>query len=84
MSTENSSTETSHRAEVLATQLNTYHLHVPIDSLVQAFLSLFEIVTGKFPRFTKKEGGSYVENLAKQNLINLASHLFIDLSKKNF
>ena len=67
LSTDISSNETYERAKDLASILNTSHLSIPIDSLINPFLTLFELVTGKFPKFSN-DGGSRVENIARQNL----------------
>ena len=60
LSTDISSNETYERAKDLASILNTSHLSIPIDSLINPFLTLFELVTGKFPKFSN-DGGSRVE-----------------------
>ncbi|KAL5981486.1 hypothetical protein ACLOJK_015548 [Asimina triloba] len=67
MGSENSSEATKSRAKVLADEIGSWHLNVPIDSVVSALLSLFETVTGKRPRY-KVDGGSNAENLGLQNI----------------
>ncbi|KAL6897337.1 hypothetical protein ACP4OV_007033 [Aristida adscensionis] len=67
MGTENSSEDTRSRAKRLAEEIGSFHLNVPIDSVVSAFLSLFETLTGKRPRY-KVDGGSNTENLGLQNI----------------
>ncbi|CAN6180172.1 unnamed protein product [Urochloa humidicola] len=67
MGTENSSEDTRSRAKRLAEEIGSFHLNVPIDSIVSAFLSLFETLTGKRPRY-KVDGGSNAENLGLQNI----------------
>jgi NAD+ synthase (glutamine-hydrolysing) len=67
MGTENSSEDTRSRAKRLADEIGSFHLNVPIDSIVSAFLSLFETLTGKRPRY-KVDGGSNIENLGLQNI----------------
>ncbi|XP_015574504.2 glutamine-dependent NAD(+) synthetase [Ricinus communis] len=67
MGSENSSESTRKRAKVLANEIGSWHLDVPIDGVVSAFLSLFEKVTGKRPRY-KVDGGSNIENLGLQNI----------------
>lgn len=52
---------------MLASQIGAYHLDVKIDSLVTALLTLFQVVTGKMPKF-RADGGSATENLALQNI----------------
>jgi hypothetical protein len=46
-----SSEDTRSRAKRLAKEIGSFHLNVPIDSIVSAFLSLFESLTGKRPRY---------------------------------
>ncbi|KAK3124944.1 hypothetical protein QOZ80_7BG0597310 [Eleusine coracana subsp. coracana] len=67
MGTENSSEDTRSRAKRLAEEIGSFHLDVPIDSIVSAFLSLFETLTGKRPRY-KVDGGANTENLGLQNI----------------
>ncbi|KAK3126853.1 hypothetical protein QOZ80_7AG0563980 [Eleusine coracana subsp. coracana] len=67
MGTENSSEDTRSRAKRLAEEIGSFHLNVPIDSIVSAFLSLFEMLTGKRPRY-KVDGGANTENLGLQNI----------------
>lgn len=67
MGTENSSEGTRSRAKMLAEEIGSFHLDVPIDSIVSALLSLFERLTGKRPRY-KVDGGSNTENLGLQNI----------------
>ncbi|XP_048422710.1 glutamine-dependent NAD(+) synthetase isoform X2 [Pyrus x bretschneideri] len=67
MGSENSSEATKSRAKVLADEIGSWHLDVPIDGVVSALLSLFQTVTGKRPKY-KVDGGSNVENLGLQNI----------------
>ncbi|KAG5014590.1 hypothetical protein JHK82_020271 [Glycine max] len=67
MGSENSSEMTRSRAKVLADEIGSWHLDVSIDVVVSAFLSLFQTLTGKRPRY-KVDGGSNVENLSLQNI----------------
>ncbi|KAG8100077.1 hypothetical protein GUJ93_ZPchr0013g34787 [Zizania palustris] len=67
MGTENSSEGTRSRAKRLAEEIGSFHLDVPIDSVVSAFLCLFERLTGKRPCY-KVDGGSDTENLGLQNI----------------
>src|ERR1700694_5726609 len=67
MGTENSSNETRQRAKDLANAIGSYHIDMNMDTLVSSVQSLFNLVTGKTPRF-KVHGGSQAENLALQNI----------------
>ncbi|KAK1382348.1 Glutamine-dependent NAD(+) synthetase [Heracleum sosnowskyi] len=67
MGSENNSKTTKTRAKVLADEIGSWHLHVSIDGLVSALLTLFQTLTGKRPRF-KIDGGSDIENLGLQNI----------------
>ncbi|CAA7396616.1 unnamed protein product [Spirodela intermedia] len=67
MGTENSSDATRSRAKKLADEIGSWHLDVPIDSVISALLSLFQTITGKRPRY-KVDGGSNAENLGLQNI----------------
>ncbi|CAJ1937208.1 unnamed protein product [Sphenostylis stenocarpa] len=67
MGSENSSEMTKLRAKLLADEIGSWHLDVSIDVVVSAFLSLFQTLTGKRPRY-KVDGGSNVENLSLQNI----------------
>jgi hypothetical protein len=55
------------RSALLASQVGSFHMDVPIDSIVASLLTLFTTVTGKMPRF-RADGGSPPENLALQNI----------------
>lgn len=46
-----SSEATRSRAKVLANEIGSWHLDVPIDSVISALLSLFQTLTGKRPRY---------------------------------
>ncbi|RLN33549.1 hypothetical protein C2845_PM03G25890 [Panicum miliaceum] len=63
MGTENSSEDTRSRAKRLAEEIGSFHLNIPIDSIVSAFLSLFETLTGKRPRY--KIQGDEVNSLGQ-------------------
>lgn len=67
MGTTNSSKETRARATKLAETIGSYHYNFDIDSVVNAVLSLFNLVTKRTPRF-KVHGGTPAENLALQNI----------------
>ncbi|KAL9439635.1 hypothetical protein AB3S75_025156 [Citrus x aurantiifolia] len=67
MGSENSSQETRMLAKKLADEIGSWHLDVSIDTVVSAFLSLFQTLTGKRPCY-KVDGGSNVENLGLQNI----------------
>ncbi|XP_068656594.1 glutamine-dependent NAD(+) synthetase [Aristolochia californica] len=67
MGSENSSVATKSRAKCLADEIGSWHLDVAIDTVISAFLSLFQSLTGKCPRY-KVDGGSSTENLGLQNI----------------
>jgi NAD+ synthase (glutamine-hydrolysing) len=67
MGSKNSSNDTRKRAENLSRQIGSYHLELSIDTVFDAILSVFSLVTGKLPKF-KVFGGTYAENLALQNI----------------
>jgi NAD+ synthase (glutamine-hydrolysing) len=67
MGTENSGDDTKTRAKTLADRIGCYHLDIRIDSIVNAFLSVFLLATGRSPRF-RAHGGTNAENLALQNV----------------
>jgi NAD+ synthase (glutamine-hydrolysing) len=46
-----SSEDSRSRAKRLAEEIGSFHLNVPIDSIVCALLSLFETLTGKRPHY---------------------------------
>ena len=51
MGTVNSGSETKDRARNLAKQIGADHLDVKIDIVIEAMAKLFEMITGKSPRF---------------------------------
>ena len=53
----NSSDATRGRAKLLADEIGSWHLDVSIDTVVSAFLSLFQTLTGKRPRYKVKKKG---------------------------
>lgn len=67
MGSKNSSNETKQRAADLATKVGSYHLNLAIDTVVDAILGVFTLVTGKTPRF-RLNGGTFGENQAMQNV----------------
>jgi NAD+ synthase (glutamine-hydrolysing) len=67
MGSKNSSEDTRKRAENLAKEIGAYHLELRIDTVFDAIVSVFSLVTGKIPKF-KVFGGTYAENLALQNI----------------
>ena len=69
MGTTNSSRETRSRARQLAKTLGSYHLDVDIDTIVNAFTSLYSAVfLGRRLRYKSEPGGSVQEGLALQNI----------------
>jgi len=84
MGSKNSSKETRDRAAKLSEEIGSLHLSIAIDMVVDAFMSLFSLVTGKTPRF-KVHGGSEIENLALQNIQArtrmVLAYLFAQLSQ---
>ncbi|OCT83757.1 glutamine-dependent NAD(+) synthetase [Xenopus laevis] len=83
MASENSSQDTHDRAKYLAQQIGSYHLTPKIDGAVKAIMSIFQVVTGKVPKF-RAHGGSGRENLALQNvqarIRMVIAYLFAQLS----
>ncbi|KAI8909733.1 hypothetical protein EDD86DRAFT_206169 [Gorgonomyces haynaldii] len=67
MGTVNSSKETRQRAKDLAKQISSYHIDLNIDGIIDSFIGLLQLVTGKTPKF-KVFGGTETENLALQNV----------------
>ena len=67
MGTENSSDNTTSRAQRLGEAIGSYHLTVPIDLMVSAVLKVFTIATGKTPQFESR-GGTLAQDLALQNI----------------
>uniref|UniRef100_A0A8P4K947 Glutamine-dependent NAD(+) synthetase n=1 Tax=Dicentrarchus labrax TaxID=13489 RepID=A0A8P4K947_DICLA len=67
MGSENSSEATCSRAKDLANQIGSTHMNINIDMAVKGILSIFSVVTGKWPQF-RTNGGSHRENLAMQNV----------------
>ncbi|GJX85636.1 glutamine-dependent NAD(+) synthetase [Tanacetum coccineum] len=65
--TDGHSDATRSRAKLLADEIGSWHLDVSIDTVVSSFLSLFQTLTGKRPRY-KVDGGSNSENLGLQNI----------------
>jgi NAD+ synthase (glutamine-hydrolysing) len=51
MGTENSSSETRERASRLAKRIGSYHLEIPIDTIVAAFIAVLTLVTMRTPVF---------------------------------
>lgn len=51
MGTVNSGSATKDRAKKLAKQIGADHLDVKIDIVIEAMAKLFEVITGKSPRF---------------------------------
>lgn len=56
MGTSNSSESTDGRARRLATAIGSYHLTIKIDLMVEAVLKVFQLATGKFPKYESKGG----------------------------
>uniref|UniRef100_A0A6I8RS29 Glutamine-dependent NAD(+) synthetase n=1 Tax=Xenopus tropicalis TaxID=8364 RepID=A0A6I8RS29_XENTR len=83
MASENSSQDTHDRAKHLAEQIGSYHLTPKIDGAVKAIMNIFQVVTGKVPKF-RAHGGSGRENLALQNvqarIRMVIAYLFAQLS----
>lgn len=67
MGTKNSSKITKQRAKLLADEIGSYHLHVEIDSIVEAVISVFDFLTNRTPRYVS-QGGTIQEDLALQNI----------------
>ena len=67
MGTENSSQNTTDRAQRLGEAIGSYHLTVPIDLMVTAVVKVFALATGQTPRFVVR-GGTLAEDLALQNI----------------
>ncbi|DBA79501.1 TPA: hypothetical protein ACH3X2_007768 [Trebouxia sp. C0005] len=67
MGTVNSGSATKDRARNLAKQIGADHLDVKVDIVIDAMAKLFQMITGKTPRF-RADGGSNAENLALQNI----------------
>jgi len=67
MGTSNSSEMTRSRAQRVSSAIGSYHLSINIDIICEALLKVFQIATGKRPRFTSQDG-SHAEDLALQNI----------------
>jgi NAD+ synthase (glutamine-hydrolysing) len=67
MGTTNSSGDTRNRAKQLAKHIGATHTDLNIDSIINALMGAFTLVTGFKPRFSV-HGGSPTENLALQNI----------------
>jgi len=67
MGTENSSQNTTERAQRLSEAIGSYHLTVPIDLMVSAVIKVFALATKQTPRFVVR-GGTLAEDLALQNI----------------
>lgn len=67
MGTENSSEVTASRAKRLGEAIGAYHSSIKIDLMVEAVLKVFQITTGRVPRFSSR-GGTMTEDLALQNI----------------
>ena len=82
MGTQNSSKETRDRAKRLAADIGAYHTDFNFDTVVNAMMTLFTVVTNFQPKF-KVHGGSWAENQALQNiqarLRMVLSYLFAQL-----
>lgn len=82
LSTSNSSLETEARAKLLSDKIGSFHISIPIETIVSATISVFEVATGRRPIY-KILGGSHNENLALQNvqarIRMVVSYLFAQL-----
>lgn len=67
LGTANSSDGTRTRAQDLADTIRSYHSTLYFDSIISAFLTIFNQLTGRTPSFLT-QGGTRVEDLALQNL----------------
>lgn len=67
MGTSNSSGETRGRAKQLAKDIGAVHTDLNMDTVINALMGLFSMVTGFKPKFSV-HGGSPPENLALQNI----------------
>lgn len=70
MGTTNSSKETRNRAKQLAKDIGAVHTDLNMDTVVNALVGLFTLVTGFKPRFSV-HGGTATENLALQSRASL-------------
>ncbi|GAB1607783.1 glutamine-dependent NAD(+) synthetase-like isoform X1 [Argonauta hians] len=67
MGTDNSSTETRTRAANLANEIQSFHININIQTVINAMLAVFLMATSAQPKF-KKFGGCYRQNQALQNV----------------
>lgn len=67
MGTSNSSETTRSRAQRLSSAIGSHHLSINIDSMCEAVLKVFQLATGKIPKFASKNG-TLTEDLALQNI----------------
>ena len=68
MGTVHSSNNTTSRAKRLGEAIGSYHLSVPIDTMVKAVIQTFSLATGgPAPQF-ESQGGTMTQDLALQNI----------------
>ncbi|XP_055388575.1 uncharacterized protein LOC129617270, partial [Condylostylus longicornis] len=67
MGSTNSSSSTRQAATALAEEIGAFHFSIAIDSVVSAFLSVFQLVAGRIPKYSLF-GGTPAEDLALQNI----------------
>jgi len=68
MGTEHSSQNTTLRSKRLGEVIGSYHLNVPIDTMVKAVIQTFALATGgPVPQF-ESQGGTMTQDLALQNI----------------
>lgn len=67
MGTDNSSENTTSRARRLGESIGSYHLSIKIDLMVDAVVKVFQLATGRTPRFAV-HGGTLSEDVALQNI----------------
>lgn len=65
MGSANSSASTRRLSSSLADEIGAYHLTISIDAVIQAFLSVFQLVVGCTPQYLS-HGGTSSEDLALQ------------------
>jgi NAD+ synthase (glutamine-hydrolysing) len=68
MGTEHSSQNTTSRSKRLGEAIGSYHISVPIDTMVRAVIQTFSLATGGPPPLFVSQGGSLTQDLALQNI----------------
>lgn len=67
LGTKNSGLETQTRAKNLSDGIGAKHYYVNIDKIYDSFHNMFVDTAGKKPEYVQN-GGSYIEDLALQNI----------------